>query len=163
MVATKETQNRVESFNQNHHIGDLVAYQEDEKNLRITRLKSLAFIAGKGAVPFVKLEIGKGNFSIAKIRPAEDASNRTRKVFKPRYQKLKEHNGFTQLKNHIEKEITDKGFSVVNKVSICQLFPPIKQRWGVIDETKQFQIWLKEKGYKITTYSKNFYKIEKSK
>ena len=163
MVATQETRNKIDSFNSSHHIGDLVAYQESEKNLRITRLKSLAFAAGRGGAPFVKLEIGRGNFSIDKIRNASEASNRKRNVFKPRHQKLKEHNGIAQLKNHIEKELNEKHFSVVNKVSICQLFPPIKQRWGNIDETKQFQIWLKDKGYKITAYSKNFYKIEKCK
>jgi hypothetical protein len=164
MIANKAniSASKVDSFNSSHNIGDAVAYQVSENEIKVTRLKSMAFVAGKGHVPFVKLELGRGNFSLDKIKPVEE-TNKTRNVYKPHSQKLKEHSGLTQLKNHIDNEIKNKNFSIVNKISIVQIFPPIKQKWGIIDETKQFQIWLKSRGFKITSYSTNFYKIQKTK
>jgi len=163
MVVTQETTQKINDFNHTYNIGQVVAYQDNDR-VKFTRLRSKAFIGGRYGAPYVKLELKKGNFSISKIKDPSQIENRKNKnVYKPKYQKVRDITGHGQLKRHIEQEIELKEFSIVNKNSILLLFPPIKRKWGVIDETKQFQIWLKSCNYKITCYSKNYYKVENMK
>lgn len=154
---SQESESLVKEFNLHHQVGEVVAYQKNDNDIQITKIKSKAFISGRWKLPLVKLDIGKGNFSINRIKPVEQVKKNTKKP------KQKEISGYDQLKKQIYKDIQEQQHAFVNKMTVLDLFPPIKQYWGVIDDIKQFQIWLRENGWKITSYSTKIYRIEPTK
>jgi len=165
-----ETKSLVKSFNQEHEVGEVVAYKKDENDVRITRLKSKAFISGRWKLPLVKLDLGKGNYSINKITQINRERPESKKTPKRHPQKNIQgqktkptKDEYQQLEINLRNEIQSNGYAFATKMDVLQLFPPIRQYWGVIDDVKQFQIWLREHGWKITSYSIKSYRIENTK